>query len=214
MDLPLRDLFSVPVACATYPLDASLVAQLTAAELASVERAVDKRKIEFAAGRVAAKRALAALGVHEVELLRDAEGRPRWPSGVVGSITHTGALCAAVVARSADARAIGLDAEPDEALEPSLGETLLTERERRAMHAPLRWTFCAKEAFYKAQSPLTGVFLDFLDVEIHWESVTEASATFVADPLLHADVRELVHGGRGRLKCAAAHVLAGYELAR
>jgi 4'-phosphopantetheinyl transferase EntD len=66
---------------------------------------------------------------------------------------------------------------------------ILTARERAwlASRPPQRQNdlaltvFCAKEAFYKCQYPVTGAFLEFSDVEVDIEVDVEASAgTFEA----------------------------------
>src|ERR1700761_3617241 len=67
-------------------------------EEALLGRAVEKRRREFAAGRGCARRALAALGLPPAPLLPGEGGAPRWPDGVVGSITHCAGYAAAAVA--------------------------------------------------------------------------------------------------------------------
>ncbi|MEO9111197.1 MAG: hypothetical protein ABI387_00960, partial [Lacunisphaera sp.] len=81
--------------------------------LAGVERAVEKRQREFAAGRLAAKVALEKLDAvaGEVALAPGAtitataipigaDRSPTWPPGIAGSITHTAEVAACVVARA------------------------------------------------------------------------------------------------------------------
>ena len=80
-------------------------------EAALVERATDKRRQEFAAGRERAREALAALDLGKTPILRGFRGAPQWPPGIVGSITHCAGYCAAAVARAEDLAAIGLDAD-------------------------------------------------------------------------------------------------------
>jgi 4'-phosphopantetheinyl transferase EntD len=101
-------------------------------------------------------------------------GAPIWPAGAVGSISHTDDIAVAVVARSEEVQAIGLDIERVGAVEPGLWPMLFSETERLRLEgvAPhARDTlatalFAAKEAFYKAQWPITGEWLDFLDIEV------------------------------------------------
>jgi 4'-phosphopantetheinyl transferase EntD len=93
---------------------------------------------------------------------------------VIGSLTHTDQFCAVVVTRAPGYRALGIDAEAEQRLDPPLFERVLTAREleglaqlsegeRRRIATLL---FSAKEAFYKCQFPLTGKFLGFHDVEL------------------------------------------------
>src|SRR5258708_36276243 len=82
-------------------------------EMAMVANAVDKRRREFATGRACAREALRELGIAPGPILAGERGMPRWPPGVVGSITHCAGYRAAAVAGSGDLMAIGIDAEPD-----------------------------------------------------------------------------------------------------
>jgi 4'-phosphopantetheinyl transferase EntD len=133
-----------------------------------------RRRTQFVAGRSLAREALERLGCPPTALPRGAAGAPVWPSGFVGSITHCGegedGWCAVAVARSADCRSLGLDAELNQPLSPSLVDRILRPAERRLPEIEAAGLaavfFSVKEALYKALNPLTGVFLDFHDVEV------------------------------------------------
>jgi 4'-phosphopantetheinyl transferase EntD len=165
-------------------------ADLLPAEAAHVANAVAKRVMEFAAGRVCAKAALGVLGVENVVLLPGADRQPLWPTGTVGSITHTAGLCAAAVAPTNRIAAIGLDSEiagaPTVDIWPSIcrDEELawvgsLPENDHAAAVTLL---FSAKEAFYKAQYPLVGEWLDFHDLRIEVPRWARARGEFLATP--------------------------------
>jgi 4'-phosphopantetheinyl transferase EntD len=140
-----------------------------------IASAVEKRRAEFGMARLCARRALAALGVGPCALVPHADRSPRWPDGVVGSISHTQGCCAVVVAKAADVAGVGLDVEQDEELRPELERMICTPPERAwldsqpsARRGQLgKLFFSAKEAFYKAQYPLTRAYLDFRDVDLH-----------------------------------------------
>lgn len=127
---------------------------------------------EFSAGRAAARDALSRLGKPGTSILVGPGRVPKWPTGFVGSITHTATLAAAVVAETSRIRSLGLDAEEQDALEAQLLPVVcrpeelarLTGDSARASTAKL--IFSAKEAAYKCLSPLTGIFLEFQDLEI------------------------------------------------
>jgi 4'-phosphopantetheinyl transferase EntD len=125
-------------------------------------QAVERRRREFATGRYCARRALAALGLPlSGPLLRGPDGAPSWPDGVRGSITHCPGYRAAAVARTADARALGIDAELPRPLSPAATAALTTAAEREGLppHPRLPWEtvlFSAKEAAYKAWTPMLG----------------------------------------------------------
>lgn len=176
----LPALFSKRAATFEVGFGASLT-PLFPTEAASVARAVEKRRWEFQAGRHCARRALAELGGPETAIAAGADRAPVWPDGFVGSITHTGAAqqgyAAAVVARTSDVRALGLDAELARPLDAELQTRVLTPTEQafvstlesgqRGLVATL--FFSAKEAFYKCQYPVTQRFLGFHEVEVEFE---------------------------------------------
>jgi 4'-phosphopantetheinyl transferase EntD len=142
-------------------------------EAAAVANAVAERRREFGTARYCARKALLRIGVPAVPVLPDVDGAPRWPAGVVGSITHCPGYRAAAVARSSDLRGVGIDAEPHAAVPPEALDLIRRDEERAQLlaledaHPDLHWDrilFCAKEAVYKAWFPLTRRWLDFADV--------------------------------------------------
>ena len=143
-------------------------------ERALVANAVATRRREFAAGRLCARRALRRLGIPDAPLLAGPDRVPRWPDGIVGSISHVADMCAAVVARASDAAGIGLDIEHALDLPADAWKVVLTEHERLALSAyaererglRARLGFSAKEAFYKCYRSAGGGWLDFSDVEL------------------------------------------------
>ena len=144
-------------------------------EAAAVAGAGAERRREFGTVRWCARRALRQLGVSAVPILPDGNRAPRWPVGVVGSMTHCAGYRAAVVARSGELRGVGIDAEPHAALPIDVLDLVLRDEERArlltlaAADPGRHWdrvVFCAKEAVYKAWFPLTGQWLDFEDVSV------------------------------------------------
>ncbi len=136
-------------------------ATLLPEERTFVAAAVARRRREFAAGRSLARGLLASLG-KEAPLCREADGRPAWPPGIVGSITHCATLAAVAIASEDDCAGIGIDIEANRPLPQSAARLVLGEQEqglirhadpRLAAEALLR-VFCAKEALYKAIYPL------------------------------------------------------------
>ena len=77
---------------------------LLAEEMRHLGASVDKRKREFAAGRLCARRLLAEFGITDFPVRVADDRQPLWPESLVGSITHTtgiaGGHVAAAVARN------------------------------------------------------------------------------------------------------------------
>lgn len=150
-------------------------AELFPGEAAAIARAVEPRRREFATGRWCARAALTALGFPPQPVPVDPDGAPRWPTGVVGSITHCAGYRACAVARASRFTGIGIDAEPDAPLPRGLLEAIALSEEQASIHelgrcVPQRnWDrllFSIKEAVYKACSPLTENRLGFEDATI------------------------------------------------
>lgn len=182
--------------------DADLVALLLPEERRVVAKAVRKRRAEFAAGRIAARAALRAIGVEDRPLLPGPERAPVWPAGIVGTIAHTRRRAVAAVARADRIRGVGIDLEPDDPVEPDLFASILTPDEvARLAGSPVergravRLVFTAKEAVFKALHPLTGVFLEFGDVAVAVSDDGSFQATVGRDGL-PADFPEREFNGR------------------
>ena len=169
----IRALYPVSVTASVGPC--TLVDErLFPEERRHVARAVASRRAEFGSVRERAREALAELGGPRVALVPNPDRSPTWPPGFVGSLSHSGTLCAAVVARHGTVLSLGLDLEPDGPLDAALLATVCTPEERRAIEAMppaeglelAKRLFSAKEAFYKCQHPLTGAFLSFAQVTL------------------------------------------------
>jgi 4'-phosphopantetheinyl transferase EntD len=128
------------------------------------------RQREFTAGRICAAEAMRDLGSMPYPVGVAQDRSPIWPAGLLGSISHTSELAAAVVARSApQIRAVGLDLEQAVALEDDLFEEICIPREREWLATQpkqrrgllAKAVFCAKEAAYKCQYSITGEMFGF-----------------------------------------------------
>ncbi|MFD4985319.1 4'-phosphopantetheinyl transferase [Streptomyces sp. NPDC058374] len=190
-----------------------------------VARAVEKRRAEFTTVRHCARRAMAELGLPPAPLVPGERGAPRWPSGVVGSMTHCAGYRAAVVGRASEFRSVGVDAEPHDALPEGVLDTvaLPTERERlaalRRERPEVHWDrllFSAKESVYKAWFPLTGRWLGFEEADLVFGPGPGSAGTFEARLLVpgHTTSGDPLTGFAGRwrveagLVCTAIAVLA------
>jgi 4'-phosphopantetheinyl transferase EntD len=143
-------------------------------EAAYIANAVPKRRVEFACGRLFARRAMHKLGFGEVPIPGGADRAPIWPPGLTGSISHTDHYCAVAVARRSEISAIGVDVEDLDRFTLDLTRHVLSPREiaieleglpcqQRLERAAI--IFSAKEALYKCLYPLTRMWIGFRDVE-------------------------------------------------
>ncbi|MFC0532575.1 4'-phosphopantetheinyl transferase family protein [Phytohabitans kaempferiae] len=157
-------------------------------EQAVIARAVDKRRREFTTVRGCARQALSHLGFEPVPILPGQRGAPRWPAGVVGSMTHCEGYRASALALDRHVRTVGVDAEPDAPLpEGVLDAIALTEelamlRELTASAPGVHWDrllFSAKEAVYKAWFPLAVKWLDFSEARIAIDPAGTFEATLL-----------------------------------
>ena len=165
--------------------------------------AVPARLREFAAGRSAARLALALIGIAPMTIPKGADRAPIWPAGVVGSITHSGVACLAVVMPATNCRGLGIDLEVDIPLEPDLWEIVLRPEELAGMTGvQAKLVFCAKEAAFKAQYAVSGALFGFdaMRVEVDGDR-------FVA--VFEQCVPPFARGYRinGRIVRAGGHVL-------
>lgn len=139
-----------------------------------LERAGVIRQSEYAAGRLLARELLARLGVGNGPFLDGEDGAPRWPEGVVGSISHCSSLCSVAIARRTDVGSLGIDIEQALPLDEA-SEALVVQPEDGASMSRFttevgslagKLVFSAKEAAYKAVYPIIHRFLEFPEVII------------------------------------------------
>ncbi|MFD5204754.1 4'-phosphopantetheinyl transferase [Streptomyces sp. NPDC058375] len=172
----IERLLPTDVSCAATRAESVPDGTLFPEEEALVAKSVAKRRNDFATARACARRAMAGLGLPPVPVLHGHRGRPLWPEGVVGSLTHCAGYRAAALARARDVLSLGIDAEPHAPLPDGVRElvTLPAERERIGPQAPegsdeLHWDrvlFSAKESVFKTWYPVTGIELDFAEADL------------------------------------------------
>ncbi|OHV04033.1 4'-phosphopantetheinyl transferase family protein [Mycobacterium talmoniae] len=166
-----------------------------------IAKSVAKRRNEFVTVRYCARLALQQLGEPPVPILKGEKGEPRWPDGVVGSLTHTAGFRGAVVGRVPAVRSVGIDAEPHDVLPNGVLDAVSLPVERTelaALPASLHWDrilFCAKEATYKVWFPLTQRWLGFEDAHITFSISRERACPRPDTPADDPEPRTLVAGG-------------------
>jgi enterobactin synthetase component D len=157
--------------------DASHYAMHAIERPATIARSVPKRQAEFFHGRLAARHALALLGISNRNIPIGESRQPIWPAGVLGSISHAASTAAAVAIDGAGRGGIGIDVE--QIVVPSLGRVLtdivvnadeLARLQVLASTLPLdallTIVFSAKESFFKATFGAVGRYFDFNAVSV------------------------------------------------
>jgi 4'-phosphopantetheinyl transferase EntD len=142
-------------------------------EEAIIGRAAAKRRYEFRAGRAFARMALSQIGGAPASIGRGGNGEPVWPTGYVGSISHTDDFAVTAVAPSDLCLGLGLDVTPVQAFEPALAKFVCRPEELarasiRHLSAAdaVNLLFAAKEAFVKFHFATTRTLADFLDIDV------------------------------------------------
>lgn len=192
---------------------------LLAPERGATPGMVPQRLREFAAGRAAARQAMAGLGFTGHAVPAGADRAPCWPPGVTGSIGHCADCCVAVAGASGQWRSLGVDIEPDIALPTELIGTICDDAElgwlaaqEGARHGRLaRAIFSAKECAYKAQYPLTRTLLGFEALRVAPDPVAgrfTATFTVATGPFSAGDTLQ------GGLAMADGHILTTLALPR
>jgi enterobactin synthetase component D len=135
--------------------------------------ACTKRKNEFYSGRWCAIQCLIQKNKSNFAIQMGEDRSPIWPEGIIGSISHSNRLAAALLDESAYCLAIGLD------IQPTSAQTLAQDLKNIILH-PLEITrfefqynarlfdliFSAKESLFKALYPSCCIFFDHQDAEV------------------------------------------------
>lgn len=144
-----------------------------------LKAASEKRKNEFLLGRMCCAKSIYHLdnsldqfvGVHS-------DRSPKWPIGIVGSITHSSNYVEAIAClATSGVLSVGVDYEEVISLEEiiQVEGLVLTPNELESFKVIefelskeifLTLLFSAKESIFKCLYPLVNVYFDFLDVEI------------------------------------------------
>jgi 4'-phosphopantetheinyl transferase EntD len=166
--------------CAVVALDddelAGALAALPEEERAFAAKLGAVRRRELVTGRTALR-----LLIDAPPVLADDRGAPRMPPGWVGSISHKGALAAALVAPAKDG-CIGVDLERADAARTDIARRILTPREQDALpdRGPaVTLRFAIKEAIYKAVDPFVRRYVGFTEVELDVDASGACAVTVI-----------------------------------
>jgi len=139
-----------------------------------VQKCVLKRRMEFTAGRTAARMAMKKLDIAPTAIPRGEKNNPIWPWTLIGSISHCDNTCLCVIADKTKYSSIGVDIEELHRVQlelfPSIFSndeiTVLNKLQNKDLAFHATAGFSIKEAFYKFQYPITRQWLGFKDVEV------------------------------------------------
>lgn len=151
-----------------------------------IKRARQKRQAEYLAGRYCASLALRALGSAFSTVATTRHRAPVWPSGIIGSITHTSDKAYAAVGYCKDFNYVGIDYEEIIQTKTALNirAVIINEMENHVLNDSgfdfeigLTLIFSAKESLFKALYPYVGEYFDFSAAQMIQLSKLEASFT-------------------------------------
>lgn len=138
-------------------------------------------------------------------ILRSEDRFPVWREDIVGSISHTDKICLADVAPSSQLVGIGLDIEVDSALAAEIVDLICLDEEldaetKAAPDLP-KLIFVIKEAVFKLYNPITRHFLDFKEVAVEVDFLSETfTARLVNEKSASCLGRRVITGRFGHLK--------------
>ncbi len=182
--------------------------ELTHAERQPLQKAVAKRRREFAAGRVAAKRCAQRLGKPMASLPVGSQREPCWPQDLLGSISHDNVSALAWLAPSSQVAGLGLDVEQTSRLKSDTWRMLFTDQELRLLENSndkelALILFSAKESIYKCLFPTVKRFIGYKEVSIEPQSGDLLVAAMNPELTQEAGLSELlVHSQRSEQRIA------------
>lgn len=137
-----------------------------------LSNAVDKRKAEHLAGRIAAREALRFHGVNDCVPGVGLHREPCWPPEFTGSITHIHNMALATVMIDEPPLRAGIGIDCEEIMTPQIAQEIhggiidnaekeIIDASPFAFHFALTLAFSAKESLFKALFRHVGRYFDF-----------------------------------------------------
>lgn len=143
---------------------------LSQREYQDIQNAVPMRELEYRISRSLVKRLLDISPLEtQTSLYKKHNGAPNWPSGILGSVSHTKSICIAAITKSRQYSGLGIDVEVED-VEPDLEPFIVAQGESGLFpghishSATLRVIFCCKETIFKSLETYLTKRIDFLDV--------------------------------------------------
>lgn len=181
------------------------------------------RRAAFLAGRYCAMKAFAGAGIPWRGLPANADRTPAWPTGVIGSISHSDSAAVAAVSRDSDVIGLGVDVESIivDSVRDEIGYLVVSGQQEQALlddcgsdrAAAFTLFFSAKEAFFKAVYAQVGRHFDFHAVAV--AGIDKSACTIVLqllDDLCPSLEKGMSFGARFAL--TREHVTTGLVIRR
>jgi 4'-phosphopantetheinyl transferase EntD len=142
-----------------------------------IQNSVVKRQAEFIAGRLCARSILDMYGHGQHVVSVGSHREPLWPTGFIGSITHSGQYAAAIACPDVNIAGIGIDIETiinDDSRQAMIDLVAGADEVRYLLAHPgsigfdglLTLVFSVKESFFKAAFPQVRAYFDFDAVRV------------------------------------------------
>jgi len=134
---------------------------------------IPERRTQFLAGRLVAQEALSALTDSVQQIFIGKRRQPIWPTGITGSISHSGYLSIAAIKQTINLRSgLGIDIQSiiDVETQANIASTIITSDENiliknsaDKLSESILFTlvFSAKESFFKALFNTVGEYFNF-----------------------------------------------------
>lgn len=171
-----------------------------------LKKAVNKRRAEYLAGRILAKKLLFQFGIRSKTIVSNHHRCPIWPKNIVGSISHCSSVAICVMAKSSEYSGLGVD------IETVFSQTTISQikglvfdsnewNRLRSSGIPIELAstigFSAKESLFKALYPRVGYYFDFSAAIISQYDIEngelELELTFSLNSFLLKGMRFKVH---------------------
>jgi enterobactin synthetase component D len=163
----------------------------------SLAQAVSRRKAEYLAGRYLCRKLMLNQGLVAVDVPSGRHRQPLWPTGWLGSISHTNHLAVCCLVRRSRIGLLGIDVESwlSPELAKEIAPSILNEDETQCLIAlgsiarRVTLAFSAKESLFKALYPRVGRYFEFTDVCVRALCEEEGRLILQIANDLSADIR-------------------------
>lgn len=136
-----------------------------------IRRSVRKRQYEFIAGRLCAQVVCKELNDKRNIINQCPHGRPIWPPGIVGSISHSSQIAVCAASQNKKIKAIGIDSEivtNDDKIISSIKNLVMVKNEESLIEKFEDYflIFSLKESLFKCLNPFSNLIFDFKEIKV------------------------------------------------